>query len=552
MNRPLRSTTAVSIVILSSIIAGCAAPHARSSFAGAMPVLGKVDPNAAFATRALAALNANNVPVAIELAEKAVAKSPMDSGVRSLLGNAYFAGGRFRSAEGAFNDLLTLDPDQPQVVLKMALVQIAQGKDREAVAFLNSARNVLDPSDYGLALALAGRPKDGIAVLDPAARRSGADATVRQNLALAHALAGDWAEARTIAAQDVPAGQLDARIHQWMQLASPQRPADQVAALVGVTPAAVDAGEPVQLALNKVDTQVAVAQAASHRAGRSRRSAPGSGCRCAAAQPAPCLYRWCTSRSRRLRRRRAVRLQPLRPPRSAAPRRCCRRSSRTASPRRPRGQRSSTGRSRRRLVPRNAQTVVQLGAYFTPERVLTAWNGVAKKYGALKAYTPMSARFQSAKGTFYRLSVRGFNSVGEANAPVHLAPSAGGQLLRPQLRGRRAGPVRLALTADEQLQAGHPDGDAHFDLKGDERALRIVGDPVRRSRRRGSSGRDASLPLRRGGREPFGRQSVAGEILAGPIAQFRLEPLALDSKHHHHVGAGDRLVDRQRWQSFGH
>jgi hypothetical protein len=64
----------------------------------------------------------------------------------------------------------------------------------------------------------------------------------------------------------------------------------------------------------------------------------------------------------------------------------------------------------------NAQTVVQLGAYYTPERVLTAWNGVAKKYGALKAYTPMSARFQSQKGTFYRLSVRGFSSVGEANA----------------------------------------------------------------------------------------------------------------------------------------
>ena len=60
--------------------------------------------------------------------------------------------------------------------------------------------------------------------------------------------------------------------------------------------------------------------------------------------------------------------------------------------------------------------VVQLGAYGSPERVLTAWNGAAKKYGALKAYLPMSARFESAKGTFYRLSVRGFSSYGEANA----------------------------------------------------------------------------------------------------------------------------------------
>ena len=48
--------------------------------------------------------------------------------------------------------------------------------------------------------------------------------------------------------------------------------------------------------------------------------------------------------------------------------------------------------------------------------MLTAWNGTAHKYAALKNYAPMSAKFASPKGTFYRLSVRGFNSLGEANA----------------------------------------------------------------------------------------------------------------------------------------
>jgi cell division septation protein DedD len=71
-------------------------------------------------------------------------------------------------------------------------------------------------------------------------------------------------------------------------------------------------------------------------------------------------------------------------------------------------------------------TVVQLGAYGSPERVLAAWNGAAKKYGALKAYSPMSARFSSPKGTFYRLSVRGFNGVGEANALCNSLRSHGG------------------------------------------------------------------------------------------------------------------------------
>ena len=138
-------------------------------------------------------------------------------------------------------------------MLKLALVEIAQGKDASALAVLRDNRDMLDASDYGLALALAGHPAEAIAVLEPAARDTDADATVRQNLALAHALAGDWNEARIIAAQDVPGDQLDARIHQWMELASPKHPSDQVAALVGVTPAALDAGQPVQLALNKAD-----------------------------------------------------------------------------------------------------------------------------------------------------------------------------------------------------------------------------------------------------------------------------------------------------------
>ena len=62
-----------------------------------------------------------------------------------------------------------------------------------------------------------------------------------------------------------------------------------------------------------------------------------------------------------------------------------------------------------------SETVVQLGAYGSPERVLAAWNGASHKYAALKAYLPMSARFASPKGTFYRLSVSGFGSVREAD-----------------------------------------------------------------------------------------------------------------------------------------
>jgi Flp pilus assembly protein TadD len=380
------------------------------------------------ATRALAALNSNNVPMAIDLAERAVAKTPNDAGFRALLGNAYFAAGRFHSAEAAYRDALALYPSQPQIVLKLALVEIAQGKNNEAVNFLHAGRDVLDASDYGLALALAGRPGEGIAVLEPAARERNADATVRQNLALAHALAGDWSEARTIASQDVSAAQLDGRMQQWMQLAAPKRTSDQVAALVGVTPAAVDAGQPVQLALNKADTRQAEAAAPVPAAPAAKAqvaqvapvpAVPVKPMFVPAAAPVPIVAvapappppraTIATLAASAVSEAKAVLASIM--PHAPAP------VAKLAKPRVAAARRPIAGKS---------PTVVQLGAYQSPGRVLTAWNGAAHKYDALKAYLPMSARFASPKGTVYRLSVRGFNSLGEANALCNSLRRKGG------------------------------------------------------------------------------------------------------------------------------
>jgi Flp pilus assembly protein TadD len=416
MNQPLRTSSAASVIVLASMIAGCAAPQAETGVASHFG--GRTDADLGLATRALAALTSNQVPLAIQRAERAVAKNPDDAGFRALLGNSYFAGGRFRSAEAAYSDSLALYGSQPQVLLKLALVKIALGKSNEAVNVLNVGRPILDGSNYGLALALAGRPADAIAVLEPAARTDGADATVRQNLALAHGLAGDWNEARTIAAQDVPAGQLDARIHQWMQLASAGQPSVQVATLVGVTPAAADAGQPVQLALNKSDTRMVAAApvgAAPHKvaqpappqtpapkpavvAAAAPQQAPVAIAAVAPAPPPP-RTTLATLAASAVSEAKAVFAAVM--PHSAAP------AARPATPRRAVVAAVQHGKS---------PTVVQLGAYGSADRVLAAWNKAAHKYGALKAYLPMSARFASPKGTFYRLSVRGFNSFGEANA----------------------------------------------------------------------------------------------------------------------------------------
>ncbi|HET7282048.1 MAG TPA: hypothetical protein VFI67_06970, partial [Sphingomicrobium sp.] len=89
MTQPLRFSTAASLIVLGSMIAGCAAPQARVGSASHLG--GKTDENVGLATRALAALNANQVPQAIQLAEQATARTPTAADIRALLGNAYFA-----------------------------------------------------------------------------------------------------------------------------------------------------------------------------------------------------------------------------------------------------------------------------------------------------------------------------------------------------------------------------------------------------------------------------------------------------------------------------
>ena len=211
MVKSLRLGTALTAIGMFGALAACATPGAR--MATRASIFGdKVDrSNIGIATRAQIAVEKGDYATAVTLAERAVGNTPNDAGFRALLGNAYFGSGRFASAESAYRDSLSLLPGQPQVVLKLALVTIAQGKTDSAIAVLEGARGVLDPSDYGLALALAGQPQAAVNVLDAAAREVGADSRVRQNLALAHALAGDWTQARTVASQDVAADQLDSR-----------------------------------------------------------------------------------------------------------------------------------------------------------------------------------------------------------------------------------------------------------------------------------------------------------------------------------------------------
>ena len=407
--KALRLGSAVSAIALAGILAGCAAPMSRSATAA------KGKANLAYGIRAQMALSAGDYVSAVSLAEQAVEASPRDASVRGLLGNSYFAAGRFASAEAAYADSLALAPNQPQVILKRVLVQIAQGKNDQANSLLQSAQGLLDPADYGLALALAGRPGEAVQVLDIAARAEGADARVRQNLALANALSGDWTAARTIAAQDISPDLVDARVQQWMALAKPAHSYDQVAALVGVSPASADPGQPVRLALNADSTRVAAAAPAPAEVA----AAPSFAAPVAQDIPAPVAVAEAIP-------------APVAPAPEAQAQHAAMASAAAISPEAPAAfavmasnfapkakakRASAPAPARKASAPRaqgSAKALIQLGAYSSEERVSIAWAKLSKRYPSLRNYSPMIARFDGPRGTVWRLSVRGFGNQQEA------------------------------------------------------------------------------------------------------------------------------------------
>jgi len=416
MTKPNRLGAALAAVSLAAIATACAGPGSSGPRSASI-FGGRVDSsNIGLATRAQAALAANDLQNAVSLAEQAVENSPSDAGFRALLGNAYLASGRFASAEAAYRDSISLVATQPQVILKLALVQIAQGKNDEAKNLLAAAQSVLDPADTGLALALAGDPQTAVALLEPAARAVGADSRVRQNLALAYAFAGDWTQARIVAAQDVPGDQLDGRIQQWMALAKPARASDQVAAFIGIQPVAGDPGQPIRLALNP---DASVRQAAAEPAPIPQSPAaelssvatvelpPASTPEpvavaaaepVAESEPAPVLAAAPRPAATELAEAPVPAIREVRPALSPA-------AVRLAEP---------VAKLRRAALPKpragKSRTVVQLGAFSSRDRVELAWSRATSKYSVLRGYTPVSARFDSGKGTVYRLSVKGFES----------------------------------------------------------------------------------------------------------------------------------------------
>lgn len=204
--------------------------------------------HAKFASNAQAALGKGSPDKAIALAEQAVLASPRTAAYRTLLGSAYLRAGRFEAARQAFDEAMQLGEDSGKAALSLALADIALGRGNEAVDTLNTYRDSIPASDYGLAMAMAGQTQTGIAALTDAIRNGENTPKTRQNLAYAYALDGSWGEAKLMAQQDVPADRLSERLQTWAFMARPEDTRRRVAALLGA-PATAEGAQPTALAL---------------------------------------------------------------------------------------------------------------------------------------------------------------------------------------------------------------------------------------------------------------------------------------------------------------
>ena len=229
------------------------------------------------------ALGKGQTARAVGLAEAAVQADGRNAALRLLLANTYLRAGRFESARQTYADAIKLGDDSSKAAIGLVLSDLALGRNSAALDTINSYSDVLPAADLGLALAMAGQNQRGIDVLTSAIRRGQNDPKVRQNLALAYALSGMWAEARIMVGQDVPADQVDARVQSWAAMARPEDARRRVASLLG-TPLIGDAGQPEAVALAHMpggpatspapETAVAVAPPAELPASAPASSAP--------------------------------------------------------------------------------------------------------------------------------------------------------------------------------------------------------------------------------------------------------------------------------------
>ncbi|HEX8445213.1 MAG TPA: SPOR domain-containing protein [Sphingomonas sp.] len=401
---------------------------------------------AQFAEMGITAMRRREGALAVTMAERAVASQPQAARYRAQLGQSYLLAGRFASAIDAFRDAAALAPDDGRVLLGAALAQGALDRQAAARASVDAARGRIPESDRGLALALAGDSDGAIAILEPVARAADATPKMRQNLALAYALAGRWNVARSTAAQDVVPADLDARMAAWAKLAAPQARIDRIAAFLGVTPVAADTGMPMQLALGVAPVMpatVAPAPAQVEMAAFAPVAPVAPVAEVAAETVVPMMTAQATPDTVPAFIAPDVAAPTIATPALVEPR--------APTPRRPAVPTMLMRADYMVPAPGRGLWSVQLGAFSSGHSIEDAWDKVRRTVRPVAGMMPLSSTIRTRGMLFQRLAVGGIGSRPEAVALCERVRAARGVCFvrtvteeAPLRMAAKASPVRIA------------------------------------------------------------------------------------------------------------
>jgi Flp pilus assembly protein TadD len=173
-----------------------------------------------------AALEAMKVfDAAEECYRRALQIEPGSANALRGLGRARLAMGQAQEAERAFRDAIDAANDAG-ALNDLGIALDMQERHSEAQAAYQAALTrephlAAAQVNLGLSLALAGATDRALAILRPLARDPGADERVRQDFAVALALAGDETEAGKVLAADLPQDKVSAALAGYLALRIP-------------------------------------------------------------------------------------------------------------------------------------------------------------------------------------------------------------------------------------------------------------------------------------------------------------------------------------------
>jgi len=417
MRKRTFSTLLASAVILGSSMVGCSGARMDRR-----PALTAGDA-ASRAPRIERMLADKDFARALFEAETLVAAAPGEPAYRALLGRAYLGNGRYISARQAFSDAMALGNRDVRTIISLALAETGLGDSAAARDLLVSHIQDLPAADYGLAMAMAGNPREGVRALLEAVKQPGATAQTRQNLAYALALGGAWGQARLMAGQDLAARDAEQRMAQWSQVVASGSLEQRVVAMVGIAPRGDDDGVPTRLALNPAAAPVefAAVDPAPDAAPVSSEE------RIAALTPPPAptdTMVVATALAAVDESAAPILHAPAEPMREAL----------RASFQRTNTPEAMVARSAlSRIAPRVAPVadadasdwVVQLGAFDSESVAREKWARISRTNHGLGEFNEVHSRFSRDGRDYYRLAVRGFGDRGAAQAMCRSLQASG-------------------------------------------------------------------------------------------------------------------------------